>query len=219
MMVIQTETKIIRFIELDGYRFYPDKKGYWISSHKFNGKPKRLHIYVWEKQWGEIPEGHHIHHIDHDADHNDIENLTIMTMNEHLSLHGQNEKNRALAKKNIVIYGVPAAKEWHGTEKGHEWHKEHYENSLALLHKQKITLSCVVCGEQFECDACKTNAKYCSNLCKSRSRRKREVDKEQRICSMCGGSYMVSKYSKGVTCSRKCSARLRSEEHFKNKVN
>jgi hypothetical protein len=211
MMEIQTETKIVRFIELDGFKFYSDKKGYWISSHKFKGKPKRLHIYVWEKYNGEIPDGFHVHHIDHNTDNNEIENLMILERSEHLILHGQNERNRVLASKNIVKYGVPAAREWHGTAKGNEWHRAHYETSLALLHKKRITLTCVVCGDEFSCDACKTNAKYCSNLCKSRGRRRAEMDAEQRVCSVCGDEYTISKYSKGQTCSRECRAKLRSE--------
>lgn len=133
-------------------------------------------------------------HIDHNTDNNAIENLVILG-------------------KNIVKYGVPAAREWHGTKKGNEWHKEHYSKSLGLLHQQRITLNCVVCGEQFKCDACKTDAKYCSNLCKSRSRRKRGVDKEQRTCSICSNIYMVNRYSKGVTCSPKCSGKLRSDNY------
>lgn len=206
-MEIQTETKVVRFIECDGIRFYEDQRGYWIGH--VEGKRKRLHTYVWEKHNREIPKGYHIHHIDFDTSNNEIDNLVMLKEGEHLSLHGQTEKNKSLARKNVVKYAVPAAREWHGNGKGKEWHREHYEKSLGLLHQQRVTRVCQVCGVEFETDACKPNTKYCSNSCKSMARRKSGVDNVQRICKACGAEFTTSKYSKAQTCSKKCTMRVR----------
>ena len=45
------------------------------------------HRRVWEKHWGEIPDGHHIHHIDGDKHNNDISNLLCVSVLEHMMIH------------------------------------------------------------------------------------------------------------------------------------
>lgn len=209
-MKIQTETKVVRFIECDGFRFYEDKRGYWIGH--VGGKRKRLHIYVWEKHNGEIPNGYHIHHIDHDSNNNEIENLVIMQKSEHLSLHGQIESHKAQARKLLAKHARPEAIKYHKSEKGREWARENYKTSLGLLHQQRIQKVCQVCGKSFKCDACKTNTKYCSNACKSKARRISGVDSVKRICKACGKEFFTSKYSKAQTCSKKCTMKVRFDK-------
>ena len=45
------------------------------------------HRYLWTQKHGEIPDGHHIHHIDGDKLNNDIENLECLSASEHLVNH------------------------------------------------------------------------------------------------------------------------------------
>ena len=45
------------------------------------------HCLVWEKYFGEIPEGMQIHHIDGDKTNNDISNLQLVTPLEHKRIH------------------------------------------------------------------------------------------------------------------------------------
>jgi len=53
-----------------------------------NRKRVLEHRYVWEKVNGKIPKGFQIHHINNDRLDNRIENLTIMSLEEHGRLHG-----------------------------------------------------------------------------------------------------------------------------------
>lgn len=50
-------------------------------------KWKENHIYVWEKENGIIPNGHVVHHIDHNPLNDDIKNLQLMTRKDHINHH------------------------------------------------------------------------------------------------------------------------------------
>jgi hypothetical protein len=56
----------------------------------YNCKLIRLHHYIWLKynvEYKEIPKEYCIHHIDHNANNNDINNLKLMTKSEHAIYH------------------------------------------------------------------------------------------------------------------------------------
>ena len=62
-----------------------EKTGYYVST---TGKRKRLHVVMWEQEWGrEVPEGCAIHHLDWDKSHNYIDNLICVTWEEHERIH------------------------------------------------------------------------------------------------------------------------------------
>lgn len=42
---------------------------------------------VWEKEYGKIPKGYEIHHIDGDRSNNDISNLKCVSIDEHYNIH------------------------------------------------------------------------------------------------------------------------------------
>lgn len=54
---------------------------------KINGKSILLHRYIWEQANGPIPEGHEIHHKDHDPMNNVLENLECLTAQDHRDHH------------------------------------------------------------------------------------------------------------------------------------
>ena len=76
-------------IEYNGLKFNrDDKTGYYLSTTNVNGKRKRLHRYVWECNYGEIPKGYHIHHIDENKGNNSIENLELIKAGDiQITLH------------------------------------------------------------------------------------------------------------------------------------
>ena len=119
-MKIQEKQVTVRWIEFDGVKYYPDRRGYWLGH--VDGSPKRLHISVWEKHNGSVPIGYHVHHIDHDTNNNAISNLVLMPKGEHLSYHG-NLQNIEKLRKNMEENARPAASEWHKSEEGRAWHK------------------------------------------------------------------------------------------------
>lgn len=62
---------------------------YFHRSFKVSGVKFKvfLHRYVWEKAFGAIPEGLHVHHVDGDPSNNALENLTLVTPEKHVKLH------------------------------------------------------------------------------------------------------------------------------------
>lgn len=204
MMEIKTKTKVIRYIEYDDIKFYPDKKGYWLSSRiKGIDRPIRLHIYVWTKFNGEIPEGYHIHHKDHNRDNNDISNLELMSQEEHLSLHGA-LLNKENLRKNMIENLQPKATEWHKSEASAEWHKKHYQETKDKLHQKKI-IKCMNCGTEKEI-AYNGHNKFCSNNCKSAYRRKSGVDNITTKCEDCNMEFTFNKYNKKPKKCKLCAS-------------
>lgn len=148
----------------DGFKFRKDKKtGYWLCSTNH----KRLHVYIYEKYYGDIPKGYEIHHKDHNKDNNNIENLMLVSRKEHIEIHKKEQSKETKEKKrlNLKLNARPKASEWHKLNEGRNWHKEHYEKMKDKLHKHYI-FNCLQCGVEFESTQIKS--KYCSNKCKSK---------------------------------------------------
>lgn len=51
------------------------------------GKMQLEHHIIWETVHGQILEGYQVHHIDHNKQNNDIENLIILTVSDHQKTH------------------------------------------------------------------------------------------------------------------------------------
>mgnify|MGYP001773351432 CR=1 FL=1 len=162
-----------------------------------------LHRYIYKFYNGDIEKGFHIHHIDGDTENNNIENLLKIDGTIHLIEHNKNltsERLEALKKHCEVIR--PKTKEWHASDAGKQWHKEHYQNVKDRLHVEK-EFKCIECGKTYLSK--KHESKFCSNSCKSKHRRKSGVDNEKRLCKKCGEEFITNKYSKVIYCSRRCS--------------
>lgn len=193
----------------DGIRFVRDEKtGFYLSSCKIGAARMRLHVYVWEYFNGPVPEGYHVHHIDQNRFHNDIENLQCLDRHDHLKHHG-NERFKENPEPILESFAkaVEAAKEWHGSEAGREWHKEHFEKCRAAMFVER-DYTCQICGKVFK--STKVNAKYCCNAHKSTARRRSGVDNITAVCEVCGKPFVKNKYSKAATCSSPCAGIKRS---------
>lgn len=204
-------------VVVDGIKFNRDlETGYYLSSREIKEKRVRLHRYIWSKHFGEIPKGHHVHHIDHDKSNNDISNLECLKEGKHNQHHAYDyaENNYNKLIENLDNNARPKASQWHGTKEGIEWHKEHYHNSLGSI--EEVAFNCKQCGEEFHS---KPNGKniFCSNKCKSQYRRDSGVDDEERICKICNSQFTTNKYSKAQTCSRRCSGELRRGRNKESK--
>ena len=192
-----------------------DKTGYFINSTIHYS----MHRYVWEYYNGPIPEGYVIHHTDGNRANNDISNLQCMTLLEHSKLHGEKltQEERDWKKNNINTKARPEAIKWHKSKKGKEWHKNRIKEQMeqGRTHWQmtdKIIKVCELCGKEFEGYE-STNVKnghiFCSGKCHQKWRRINKVDCEERVCSICGSTFMAVKWSKTQTCSKKCAGILR----------
>lgn len=54
------------------------------------GKLRLEHHVVWETANGPIPDGFEIHHIDHNKQNNDLENLQLLSASDHQRMHSPN---------------------------------------------------------------------------------------------------------------------------------
>lgn len=190
---------------VDGHLFRRDKKtGYFLSASVIDGYKKRvrLHVYVWEKVNGKIPKGHHIHHIDRNKQNNEPENLVLMTEEAHRKLHNTSmtEEHKNALRKHLKEKAVPASKEWHRSEAGHDWHVKHGIEAMNKRAERKYI--CTNCGKDFSTTHIygEDENTFCSNSCKSAFRRKSGVDDVEKICESCGKTYKANKYQKTKYC-------------------
>ena len=183
------------------YRLYGD---YYQSNVP---SKNRLHRAVWEYYNGEIPSDCHIHHINHDRHNNQIENLSCVNATEHLRYH-------AIEKGGIPKWAMPlgieAAKEWHASKAGHEWHKQQFQKTKDRLFAEQI-MTCDYCKSEYKAFP---NSKgrvntFCSNNCKSAWRRASGLDDIEKTCSYCSGKFIANKYQKTLYCSDDCRTNAR----------
>lgn len=183
-----------------------DKTGYYLNSTIH----ARLHRMVYEQYNGAIPDGYHVHHIDHDRGNNEPSNLIALSPGDHQRLHGEemsDEQRKKLAdnlRKNVI----PAAAEWHKSEVGHIWHLKHYADNAESMHARRWMI-CAYCNAGFYGVANGTT-RFCSNACKSAWRRKAGLDNEVRRCAFCGKEFTANKYADTQTCSYSCANRRRA---------
>lgn len=168
-----------------------------------------LHQEIWKDHYGEIPDGHEIHHKDGDPLNNKIENLECISVKKH--------RNQHPIPKEVYMDNLKkarqGAKKWHRSKEGRRWHKEHWNNSLKRLVDEKVKLICEQCGVEFESSKiAASRARFCSGRCKSRWRREQGLDDEWRECNYCGNKFKTNKYTKTKTCSMSCAAKMRWED-------
>ena len=203
----------MKYQEFNGIRFYQTSDDDYFR-HSVKGTTLLMHRYVWEFYNCKIPKGYHVHHIDGNKANNDISNLRLMKGSEHWELHGKllTEEEREWRRKNLAENAVPKATEWHKSEKGREWHKQHYVKMSNALN-QKREKVCLCCGKSF---LGSYTSKFCCNACKSQFARNNNRNKEERYCIICGSSFLTDKYRAAKCCSPKCRAIL---SHKNNKGN
>lgn len=176
-------------------------KRYYLCGFYFQRVGMRLHRAVWEHHNGSVPPGLHVHHVDGNRSNNDPRNLVLLHRSDHLSLHS-NEPDRIEKSSRNIELAREAAKEWHASPAGREWHRKHYhERGAAVLH-QREEMECSACGKRFE--GLRKLSIFCSNACKSRHRRASGVDNVTRSCAVCGCGFEANRFSKTATCSREC---------------
>lgn len=193
------------YIVEDGIYFYKESAhGYYLGNVPIPGRkkryPMRLHVYVWQKYNGPVPEGYHVHHIDENKDNNDISNLELLKAHDHLSHHSKDKGD--WARENLNKNARPKAVEWHKSEKAKDFHKAHYEEVSKEIWLAPVTKICEICGKEYTTThAAAEKSRFCSNNCKATFRRRSGADKIEFTCPQCGKTYMKFKYSKAKVCA------------------
>lgn len=189
--------------EFNGIRCY--KTGAYYSNSDLKS---RIHRDVYRFYYGEIAQGNHIHHKDRNPDNNDIDNLQQMTPEEHAFEHRSDNSRVEWGRKLGRMY-QHRTKEWHASDAGAAWHKEHYEKTKEKLH-QKIDRACGFCGAIHQTARKNTPISFCSNKCKSAHRRASGVDDIEKECVSCGEPFMSNKYQRAKRC-KACVKRAKSQ--------
>lgn len=189
---------------IDGIYFYKESdSGYYLGNVSIPGRkhryPMRAHVYVWISHNGEIPKGYHVHHKDENKANNDISNLELLSTKDHLSLHGLERAEQS--RNNILNNVLPKAVKWHKSEASKQFHTDHYQKHTKEIWMKPITLKCDFCGNEYQTNyASKSHSHYCSNKCKSAARRASGVDNVEKICKICGKTYIANKYQRTSKC-------------------
>ncbi len=157
---------------------------------------------MWELFNGKVEKGFHVHHIDHNKFNNEIDNLTVVSKEKHRKIHADemSEELKQKLAKNVIERAVPAAKAWHKSEAGKEWHSKH---AIEIFkNKDLLNYNCTYCDKVFETKRTYGNKEnhFCSNKCKAAFRRKSGVDNEIKQCIVCGGEFSANKYTKASRC-------------------
>ena len=162
-----------RFVTFNGHRY-----------HKYRGYYERrvaLHVDVYEKAHGIIiPEGYHVHHKDLNKLNNNLDNLELMTCNDHMKLHTM------LTRKERTYFCSYCGKQFSSrttrvTDK-HHYCSEACRSKYSQEHRPVTERKCIICGKMFvkpknsTAQTCSTN---CTNLLMSK-RRMEQLERQKK---------------------------------------
>lgn len=196
MQPTQGETEEVQYFE--GQRYVLCGKGYYRCTHYRPGKDKFrivdtsvLHRDVWVYHNGPIPKGYVIHHIDLNKANNKVENLQMMSKQEHNRLH------RTKYQDTDVLFA------WTKTSEGREAFKAALEAGRNKKGIYRARNTCKQCGKEYVAEAGKRiNQSFCSSLCRSEYRSYRKLHSKDRTCVVCGTEFLGGRTSK--YCSLAC---------------
>ena len=106
---------------------------------KRNGKYYYEHDEVWKKNYGDIPKGMIVHHIDGNKRNNDIKNLMLLSIRDHNRLHA------GFIKQNDLWYKTCSCCGQTKEVNEHNWYLNKKDNSVAtgeckLCFKRKMAI-------------------------------------------------------------------------------
>lgn len=202
-------------VDFEGVRFrrYPDSANrsdrVYFKSHGWTGKPKYLHVAVYEHHNGPVDGRHVVHHKDGNPLNNAPANLEAIPTGDHVRLHAAElakDPEHVARQRELLARIRPLAAEWHRSDEGREWHRQHGRETWAAREPERHT--CEQCGANFE-TLKRGGVRFCSNRCKAAHRYASGVDNEQRECKWCGDAFTVNRYYKTLCCSNTCAQRHR----------
>lgn len=193
--------KVQRF---NGVDFYEGPGGYYRASTKQpHSGSVLMHREVWAAEYGPIPPKHEVHHVDGNKANNALSNLELMHQSKHRSMHGKEWTGTEKAKQHMDAIR-PKATEWHKSDEGRQWHREHAkriaENAPILSNR------CTWCSKLYEAKKGAVKKGFCSMSCQGMARKASGVDDINRDCAVCGATFRVNKYVKTKTCSKECAS-------------
>lgn len=187
---------------------------YYIRYYKDNENRKRnaksLHVDVFEYYSGvKVERGFEVHHKDFNSLNNSYENLELLSVEDHRKIHIENNRNNGLYD-NVVFKGQDKAREWHRSEEGNKWHKEHAK--VSILKMPLVDVKCQECGLVFNTKR-PSVATTCSTMCRQRLQKRNGVGFYYKKCSKCGIDFYTKKRKtkEANCCSKRCGMSLSIE--------
>ena len=152
-----------------------------------------LHRQMWLDAGREIPAGWHVHHRDHDYDHNELSNFECISPGDHARLHIKERLAGDLGKQ---------LAEWRGSDAGRATLRDNARKMVERTPERQ--LSCPHCKVAFVTRH--PNQKYCSDDCAEQLNRPLEL-----VCSICSTHFRAKRNAKKQTqtCSYSCGWALR----------
>lgn len=206
----------IKYIYYDGVKFVRRENKYYQSQITPTSGERLLHRYKYEKEVGEIPHGHVVHHMDGNKENNNIKNLKAIPNEKHASLHGninwQDEEYRKKHSNNTKEqWRDENFREIRRKVIQEQWKDKNFRakqrNAVKKTTRKRWqnreykTYRCEMCNKTFKSRAY-IAPRFCSIDCR------RPTYQESRICVICGKKFEVAKYSPTKTCSRTCASYL-----------
>lgn len=189
--------------EFGGRTFYRKPPGYYKTDYAQFGTCY-MHRYVWECTHGPIPPGFDVHHVDRNRANNAISNLELLPTAEHHRLHmREHEAAHPGWWKPGLEKAREAAKAWHASPEGLEWHRQH-GRAVAAAAPAPVESVCTHCGGTYLSHANRRKRGFCSPSCQGMARKASGVDDETRTCVTCGGEFRTNKHVGTKTCSKDC---------------
>lgn len=195
-----------------GESFRVQSSGRYYQSGRKSSPERLLHRRVWIDERGPIPDGMHVHHINHDWADNRIENLELVVPRAHFSEHIRDRMSGDAYASWLARVHTPEAKRaaaaWHGSAEGLEWHRKHGKRTWTK-RKQHV-VRCCICGLSFD-TFWPRRARFCSKSCYQYNfYRKSQTSRAS--CLLCGKEFVFNKYHSQKCCSRLCANRLRGAD-------
>lgn len=157
------------------YRRFPEHESWHRRSYFMATTAPRtyLHRDIYERAHGPIPEGHHVHHVDHDPSNNAVDNLVALTAADHAALHGEELPRMEFACEECGE-GFSASRSWarwcSSACKERRRRREGTAHVRPKISPMRDPRQCEECGGPHI--ARKPWARFCSSACKQRAGRK-----------------------------------------------